>query len=78
MPANRRIVLNLAEFRSIVAGQPLAFKINTQRVEISIAPIAWVDLIRAILDGMKPKGAREDAPPDPPEAREFLSRSTRR
>jgi hypothetical protein len=74
----RQIVLNLAEFRSIVGGKTLAYKINGERIELTIAPISWVDLIRAVLDAMKPNAGPRSTPPDPPEAAEFLPRGSRR
>jgi hypothetical protein len=72
----RRIILNLAEFRSIVGGRALTYKIGGEKVELTIGQIPWVDLVRAVLDAMRPESDRV-GPPDPPQAVEFLPRHRR-
>jgi hypothetical protein len=79
MTPMKQIVLNLAEFRALVGGKTLSYRIAGERVELVIASIPWTQLFRAVLDGIQheppPPGA---APPDPPEAREFLRRNHRK
>ena len=66
-----RVRLDEKAFRALVAG-----KVITDRradVEIILSDIGWPRMLRAIEDAMNAQN-----PPDPPEAREFLARRTRR
>jgi hypothetical protein len=74
----QRITFNLAEFRAIVSGKTLRYRVTDDKVELVIAPIPWTDLLRAILDGIRaPAGTPHDGT-DPPEAREFLPKRGQR
>ena len=68
-----RITLNTAELRSLIGGAAIPYRIADQRIEIAFDPTVSVRaLIIAVLDRVD--GDLHLVPPDPPEAREFLSR----
>lgn len=70
-----RIALDEAQFRRLVAGQVVIFKAgDRQRIEVQciLSDIGWPQILRAVLDGIKPEPGRPAGPPDPPQAREFL------
>lgn len=65
-----RVVIDERAFRKLVAR-----KVVTLRgVDISLADIGWKAMAEALLDAVEERLH----PPDPPEAREFLARRTRR
>lgn len=85
MPLVPRIVIDESQFRDLVAGKPLTHQLSRRRSSIEIVlsnGIGWVRLVRAVLDAIAPSPASISAdqppPPDPPQAREFLSRRTKR
>jgi hypothetical protein len=71
MAAAWRVALDEGAFRQLVAGQVLKVIVGDgDRIEISVASVGFIPMLRAVLDGMTP--GQPKGPPDPPQAREFL------
>jgi hypothetical protein len=65
-----RVEIHEADFRALVGGKVLKCTLGRQELEIVLSPIAWRNMIDAIIDAIREP---HRPPPDPPEAREFLS-----
>jgi hypothetical protein len=74
-----RLTLTEEAFRALVAGKTVLARIHHVPIEVVLAEIPWNHQISAILDALaEQQDRRQIRPPDPPEAREFLARRTRR
>jgi hypothetical protein len=65
-----RVEIHEADFRALVGGKVLKCKLGRQEFEIVLSAIAWRNMIDAIIAAVTEP---HRPPPDPPEAREFLS-----
>jgi hypothetical protein len=70
-----RLTLTEEAFRELVSGKTVLASIHHVRVEVVLADIGWARMACALLEGL---AGPQPLPPDPPEAREFLPRRTRR
>ena len=73
---SRRLVINSPELAELARGKTLAYTVGAQRIEIVLERMSIKKMILAILDATIDE--LQAAPTDPPEAREFLSRSAKR
>jgi hypothetical protein len=78
MKAPYRLTLTEEAFRALVAGSTVLATIHHVPIEVVLAEIPWNRQLGAILDALAGQVPHEIRPPDPPEAREFLARRTRR
>jgi hypothetical protein len=78
MKAPYRLTLTEEAFRALVAGSTVLATIHHVPIEVVLAEIPWNRQISAILDALAGQVPHEASPLDPPEAREFLARRTRR
>jgi hypothetical protein len=64
-----RVEIHEADFRALVGGKVLTCKFGRQEFEIVLS-LAWRNMLNAIIEAVREP---QRGPPDPPEAREFLS-----
>jgi hypothetical protein len=62
-----RVELSEAEFRALVSGKVLKCTLSGLEFELVVSNIGWRTMLDAVI--MASRGS----PPDPPQAREFLS-----
>lgn len=66
-----RIIITEDAFRGLVAGKTVAIGRSLQAIELRLSQhLTWKQLAQALIDAVD----AQQHPPDPPEAREFLSR----